>query len=173
MGVRLVCNLSHVVQICIALPCSYHNNDVIMSVMTSQITGVSILCFTVCSTDKKHQSVTGLFKGIHRWPMHSPPKGTVTRKMFSSDDVVMLQLLGNVTNLPILLGIAPLMARPCVYMCKIDLCLTTAPTTTRERYAYSLECTVCEFACFMSHVSFFFSKLSVIINAISLSCLLK
>ena len=27
-------------------------------------------------------------RGIHRWPVNSPPKGPVTRKMFSYDDVI-------------------------------------------------------------------------------------
>ena len=28
-------------------------------------------------------------RGIHQWPMNSPHKGPVTRKMFSFDDVIM------------------------------------------------------------------------------------
>ena len=46
---------------------STHYSDVIISVMASQITGVSIVYFTVCSgTDKKYPSklsVTGLCEG--------------------------------------------------------------------------------------------------------------
>ena len=38
--------------------------------------------------------VTGLLRGIHRWPMNSPHKWPVTRKMFPFDDVVMA-ILGN------------------------------------------------------------------------------
>ena len=33
--------------------------------------------------------VTGLCAGIHRWPVNSPHKGPVTRKMFPFDDVIM------------------------------------------------------------------------------------
>ena len=33
--------------------------------------------------------VTGLCVGIHRWPVNSPHKGPVTRKMFPFDDVIM------------------------------------------------------------------------------------
>ena len=33
--------------------------------------------------------VTGLCEGIHRWPVKSPHKGPVTRKMFPFDDVIM------------------------------------------------------------------------------------
>ena len=31
--------------------------------------------------------------GIHRWPVNSPPKRPVTRKMFPFDDVIMIMLL--------------------------------------------------------------------------------
>ena len=35
--------------------------------------------------------VTGLcVRGIHRWPVNSPHRGPVTRKMFPFDDVIML-----------------------------------------------------------------------------------
>ena len=33
---------------------------------------------------------TGLLEGIHRWPVNSPHKGPVTRKMFPFDDVIMI-----------------------------------------------------------------------------------
>ena len=33
--------------------------------------------------------VTGLCAGIHRWPVNSPQRGPVTRKMFPFDDVIM------------------------------------------------------------------------------------
>ena len=53
----------------------YHYNDVIMSVMASQITSVSIVCLTACSgTDqgKYHSSASLAFvRGIHRWPVNS------------------------------------------------------------------------------------------------------
>ena len=70
-----------------------HYSDVIMSTMLSQITGVSIVCSTVCSgaDQRKHQSSASLafVRGIHRWPMNSPHKGPVTRKIFPFDDVIM------------------------------------------------------------------------------------
>ena len=34
--------------------------------------------------------VSGLCVGIHRWPVNSPHKGPVTRKMFAFDDVIMV-----------------------------------------------------------------------------------
>ena len=41
---------------------------------------------------RKHQSSVPLafVKGIHRWPVNSPHKGPVTRKMFPFDDVIMI-----------------------------------------------------------------------------------
>ena len=45
------------------------------------------------SADKrKHQSSASLafVRGIHRWPVNSPLKGPITRKMFSLDDVIMV-----------------------------------------------------------------------------------
>ena len=47
--------------------------------------------FIQAQIKEKHQSSTSLafVKGIHRWPMDSPHRGTVTRKMFPFDDVVM------------------------------------------------------------------------------------
>ena len=70
-----------------------HYNDVIMSAIASQITGVPIVYLTVCSgaDQRKHQSSASLafVWGIHRWPMNSPHKWPVTRKMFPFDDVIM------------------------------------------------------------------------------------
>ena len=64
-----------------------------MSMMASQITGVSIVCSTVCSgkDSRKHQSFMSLpfVRGIHRWPVDSPPKGPVMRQMFQFDDIIM------------------------------------------------------------------------------------
>ena len=64
-----------------------------MSAMDIQITGASIVCSAVCSGEyqRKHQSSTSLpFVGwIHQWPVHSPHKGPVTRKMFPFNDVIM------------------------------------------------------------------------------------
>ena len=64
-----------------------------MSVMASQITRVSIVYSTVCSgTDqRKNESPASLafVMGIPQSPVNSPHKGSVTRKMFSFDDVIM------------------------------------------------------------------------------------
>ena len=70
-------------------------SDVIMSSIASQITGVSIVYLTVCSgaDQRKHQSAASLasVRGIHRWPVTSPHKGPVTRKMFPFDDVIVMR----------------------------------------------------------------------------------
>ena len=70
-----------------------HYNDVIMSALASQITGVSIVYLTVFSgADQiRHQSFASLafLRGIHRWQESSPHKGPVTRKMFPFEDVIM------------------------------------------------------------------------------------
>ena len=70
-----------------------HYSDVIMGAMVFQITGMTIAYSTVCSgVDKRrHQSSASLafVRGIHRWPVNSPHKRPVTRKMFPFDDVIM------------------------------------------------------------------------------------
>ena len=69
------------------------DGDVIMSAMASQITSLTIVYSIVysCGYQRKHQSSASLafVGGIHRWPVNSPHKGPVTRKMFPLDDVIM------------------------------------------------------------------------------------
>ena len=64
-----------------------------MSSMASHVTSLTIVYSTVYSgaDQRKHQSFTSLafLMGIHRWPVNSPHKGPVTRKMFPFDDVIM------------------------------------------------------------------------------------
>ena len=70
-----------------------HYSDVVMSAMTSQITSPTIVYSTVHlgADQRKYQSSASLVfvRGIHRWPVNSPPKWPVTRKMFPFDDVIM------------------------------------------------------------------------------------
>ena len=72
---------------------SHHYDDVIMSAMASQITSLTIACSTVYSDadQREHQSSASLafVREIHQWPVNSPHKGPVTRKMFPFDDVIM------------------------------------------------------------------------------------
>ena len=69
-------------------------SDVIMSAMSFRITGVSIVCSAVCSgshqIQHKRSASLAFVRGIHRWPMDSPHKGPVTRKMFPFDYVIMM-----------------------------------------------------------------------------------
>ena len=71
-----------------------HYNDVIMSAMASQITSLAIVYSTVYSgaDQRKYQSSAPLafVWVIHWWPVNSPHKGPVTRKMFTFDDVIMI-----------------------------------------------------------------------------------
>ena len=63
-----------------------HYNDVIISTMAYHITSLTIVYSIVYSDadQRKHQSFASLASvwGIHRWPVNSPHKGPVTRKMF-------------------------------------------------------------------------------------------
>ena len=72
---------------------SLHYDNAIMGAMASQITSLTIVYSTVYSgaDQRKHQSSTSLafVQGIHLWPVNSPHKGPVTRKMFPFDDVIM------------------------------------------------------------------------------------
>ena len=68
-----------------------------MGAMASQITSVSSVYSTVCSgVDQwKYQSSASLafVRGIYGWPVNSPHKGPVTRKMFPFDDVIIILLI--------------------------------------------------------------------------------
>ena len=97
--------------LCIAFVC-FHYNDVIMGAMAYQITGVSIVYSAVCpgADQIKHQSSASLtfVSGIHRWPVNSPHRGSVTPKMFPFHDVIMLCLGVAPTNFThILKGASP------------------------------------------------------------------
>ena len=72
---------------------SIKHYSIIMSVMASQITSLTIVYSTVysCTNQRKHQRSASLafVRGFHQWPVNSPHKGPVTRKMFPFDDVMM------------------------------------------------------------------------------------
>ena len=69
--------------------------DAMMGTMASQITSLTSVYSTVYSgaDQRKHQSSASLafVWGIHRWPVNSPHKWPVTRKMFPFDDVIMVK----------------------------------------------------------------------------------
>ena len=71
-----------------------HYIYVVMSTMASQITSLTIVYSTIYSgaDHRNHQSfaLLAFVRGIHRWPVNSPHKGPVTRKMLPFDDVIMI-----------------------------------------------------------------------------------
>ena len=86
-----------------------------MGPMASQITSLRIVYSTVYSDadQRKHPSSASLafVRGIHRWPVNSPHKWPVTRKMFPFDDVIMRQT-ETLLLLPVLLGHFPRLLLP-------------------------------------------------------------
>ena len=77
----------------LVLSLSIHYGDAIMGAMAPRITSLTIVYSTVYSDAdqiKHHSSASLAFvRRIHRWPVNSPRKGPVTRKMFPFDDVIM------------------------------------------------------------------------------------
>ena len=71
-----------------------HYDDVIMGEIASQITSLTIVYSAVYldAAQRKYQSSASLafVRGIHRGPVNSPLKWPVTRKMFTFDDVIMV-----------------------------------------------------------------------------------
>ena len=63
-----------------------------MGAIASQITSLGLVCSTVYAgaDQRKNQSSASLafVRGIHRWPVNSPHKWPVTRKMFQFDEVI-------------------------------------------------------------------------------------
>ena len=57
--------------------------------------------FIQCANQRKHQSSPSLafLPGIHQWPVNSPHKGPVTRKIFPFDDVIMYRSAAITTTL--------------------------------------------------------------------------
>ena len=72
---------------------SCHYDDVIMTMLASQITSLTVVYSIVYSgvNQRKHQSSASLafVREIHRGPVNFPHKWPVTRKMFPFDDVIM------------------------------------------------------------------------------------
>ena len=68
-----------------------------MGAMASQITSLTIVYSTFIQAQiKKSTASLGFVREIHRWPVISPHKGPVTRKMFPFDDVIMDEPHGKV-----------------------------------------------------------------------------
>ena len=70
-----------------------HYDDVIMTMLASQITSLAVVYSIVYLgvNQRKHQSSASLafVREIHRGPVNFPHKWPVTRKMFPFDDVIM------------------------------------------------------------------------------------
>ena len=70
-----------------------HYDDVIMTMLASQITSFTVVYSIVYSgvNQRKHQSSASLafVREIHRGPLNFPHKWPVTRKIFPFDDVIM------------------------------------------------------------------------------------
>ena len=66
-----------------------------MGTMAFQITSLAIVYSTIYSwADKRKQQSSASLAfvwGIHQWPVKYPYEGSVTRKMFPFDDVIMRQ----------------------------------------------------------------------------------
>ena len=58
--------------------------------MASQITSPTIVYSTIYSGADQSSAPLAFVRGIHRWPVNSPHKGPVTRKMFEFDDVIVV-----------------------------------------------------------------------------------
>ena len=71
----------------------WHYDDVIMTMLASQITSLMVVYSIVYLgvNQRKHQSSASLafVREIHRGPVNFPHKWPVTRKMFPLDDVIM------------------------------------------------------------------------------------
>ena len=85
----------HILIITVAKMDQSHYDDVIMTMLASQITSLPVVCSIVYSdvNQRKHQSSASLafVREIHRGPVNFPHKWPVTRKMFPFDDVIMFR----------------------------------------------------------------------------------
>ena len=88
--------LIHALYSPILLRVPYHYDDVIMTMLASQITSLAVVYSIVYSgvDQRKHQSSASLafVREIHRGPVNFPQKWPVTRKIFPFDDVIMLAI---------------------------------------------------------------------------------
>ena len=103
-------------------------DDVIMGAIASQITSLTIVYSTVYSgaDQRKYQSSSSLAfeRGIHRGPVNSPQKWSVTRNVFPFHDVIMISLAstGRLTLRPdnVPLGLFKVINRPTILFVNIS-----------------------------------------------------
>ena len=146
-----------------------HYNYVTMRSMASQITGISIVCLTICSgTNKKHQrSASMAFVGESP---DSPRKGPVTWKMFRFDDVTIFSC----HKLILLSGL--IYAFYGIFMCHLSQCFQCGHVTWeswRVRLP-ALECLLNCFPCIWHLIwhsirwrAFFYCEISIHFNCIT------
>ena len=107
--------------------------------MASQTTSLTIVYSTVYSgaDQRKHQSSASLalVRGIHRWPVNSPHKWPVTRKMFPFDDVIMRQI--PLEHLSMWLIREPNVVECMGVIFKVDICASPGCYVWRYNYVYS------------------------------------
>ena len=88
---------------------AYHYDDVIMTMVASQITSLTVVYSIVYSgvNQRKHQSSASLafVREIHRGPVNFPHKWPVTRKMFPFDDVIMWSEYNCPLSISLLMGV--------------------------------------------------------------------
>ena len=93
-GVQLYLCHENSIKLHIYAECIHHYDDVIMTMLASQITSLTVVYSIVYSgvNQRKHQSSASLafVRAIHRGPVNFPHKWPVTRKMFPFDDVIMM-----------------------------------------------------------------------------------
>ena len=102
------------------------HRDVIMSTIASQITSLAIVYWTIYSgaDQRKHQSSVSLtfMWGIHQWPVSSPHKWPVKRKMFPFDDVIIIS--HTAVSRWIVRGLIPISQNPLLHLFHIPQCST-------------------------------------------------
>ena len=149
-----------------------HCNDVIMSAVASQITGVSIVCSTVGSgaNQRKHQSSASLafVRGIHRWPLNSPHKRPLTRKMFSFDDAIMHRMNPPHSDLIYTTKKAQQNHTQLAWMCTLTglfdaksmpyLMLTLPLIQLKTNFSELFLSTKCNWKCRLNHVAYFVKR---------------
>ena len=104
MSTSPVCNIACFIDygITTSYAVQKHYNDVIMGAMASQITSLAYSIVCIGGDQRKHQSSASLafVRGIHRWPVNSPRKWPVTRKIFPFDDGIIILVSINSDLLP-------------------------------------------------------------------------
>ena len=68
----------------------HHYTDSIISTMAFQRNSLTIVYWGADQRKLQSSASLAFVRGIHRWPVNSPHKGPVTRKMFPFDDVSMI-----------------------------------------------------------------------------------